>query len=204
MPEHLQELTSLQKDVAEWLDKCTLADIHRDLAAFVVELRDSKKLDMAEFGFRVLEFAQYVEKTSVLCPENATLLTSRLETVRNFVRLLRTLFQAQFNTSLDMAVTEYIASHPDRGNRYHKVPAQFRDVKAGETRETREGEQHGEEEIGSVRHFDVHVSHGYAGEPPSGVRMNITLTHKTHRTEQRGNVTINITTFHYLISYERY
>jgi hypothetical protein len=190
---------SLRDHVASWLDTCTLADMDRDLAVLVT--KSLKATNMGDRGLVALRAHELLEeKPSVLRSENASELKKRVAARREFVELLERLFQLS-NVTMSQAIATYLSRHPETGNRYHQLPpklrAELRD-EAGTARETTEPPT---EPVGSVRHFQLHVTKGFNGRPSSGVKMQTTLKDIKTRTEQRGDTKVFITTYYYKISY---
>lgn len=108
---------------------------------------------------------------------------------------IKTVFEAATRKKLTKAIAEAVKEDPARGNLFEKnVPKDIRELLEKGKLEKKQGD---EEPDQTPRHFVVHVSQGYDGEPDVGITMVVTYSHST--VERRGDIIL--TTHFYLITY---
>jgi hypothetical protein len=107
VPETSLELVSLRRDVANWLDSCTLADLNSELAALITERQQARTKE--DYGRAALRTNAWLDQ-GVLCSENALKFERRRAAARDVVRLLKS--PLPFT---DMVMTQAIAAYLRKG-----------------------------------------------------------------------------------------
>lgn len=167
LPESEPAFASVRDQAKIWLDGCVLADLRHELICLY---REAKDVNLVSLGLRALELQRLTLGTAVRHASSLPELKRCVKNVKDLVDSLNDRCVALHARSLTHTVADFLCEHPERGNRYHQLPSQFRgqpaSVQMGQTNE----------DIGSVRQFDVHIADGLH------VRMTVILTHITNGT----------------------